>query len=64
MSAAMTTGKKADPVAWLSAHHYAQWLSYQPAGRFWFFQAISAAILVALAIVFALSTVWLIRRRG
>jgi hypothetical protein len=40
------------------------WLSYQPAGRFGYFQAIAAAILVALAIVFTLTTVWLIRRRG
>jgi hypothetical protein len=65
MSAAMTNaGKKADPATWLSAHHYVQWLSYQPAGRFWYFQGIAAAVLVALAIVFALTTVWLIRRRG
>jgi hypothetical protein len=66
MYTAMTrAGKKAaDPAAWLSAHHYAQWLSYQPAGRFWYFQAVTAAVLVALAIVFALTAVWLIRRRG
>jgi len=66
MYAAMTrAGKKAaDPAAWLSAHHYGYWLSYQPAGRFWYFQAVAAAVLVALAIVFALTTVWLIRRRG
>ena len=66
MYAAMTrAGKKAaDPAAWVSAHHYAQWVSYQPAGRFWYFQAIAAAALVALAVVFALTAVWLIRRRG
>ena len=66
MYAAMTrAGKKAaDPAAWLSAHHYVQWVSYQPAGRFWYFQATAAAVLVALAIVFALTTVWLVRRRG
>lgn len=65
MSAATTSaGKKADPAAWLTAHHYAQWLSYQPAGRFWNFQGIAAAALLALAIVFALTAVWLIRRRG
>jgi hypothetical protein len=65
MYAAMANaGKKADPGAWLSAHHYVQWLSYQPAGRFWYFQAIAAAVLVALAIVFALTTAWLVRRRG
>jgi hypothetical protein len=65
MYAAMANaGKKADPAAWLSAHHYVQWLSYQPAGRFWYFQGIAAAALVALAIGFALTAVWLIRRRG
>ena len=66
MYEAMTrAGKKAtDPAAWVSAHHYAQWVSYQPAGRFWYFQAIAAAALVVLAIVFALTTVWLVRRRG
>jgi hypothetical protein len=65
MNAAMAkSGKKAGGTAWLSAHHYVQWLSYQPAGRFWYFQVIAAAVLVALAIVSALTTVWLIRRRG
>jgi hypothetical protein len=65
MYAAMArAGKKADPAAWLSAHHYAQWLSYQPAGRFWSFQAVAAAVLVVLAAVFALTAVWLVRRRG
>jgi hypothetical protein len=65
MSAAMTKpGSKTDAAAWLSAHHYVYWLSYQPAGRFWSFQAIAAAVLVGLAIVSALTTVWLIRRRG
>jgi hypothetical protein len=66
MYAAMTrAGKKAaDPAAWLSAHHYAQWVSYQPASRFWYFQAIVAAALIALAAGFALAAVWLVRRRG
>jgi len=41
MYAAMArTGKKVDPAAWLSAHHYGYWLSYQPAGRFWYFAGV------------------------
>lgn len=65
MYAAMArTGKKVDPAAWLSAHHYGYWLSYQPAGRFWYFQALTGAVLIASAIVFTLVTIWLVRRRG
>jgi hypothetical protein len=65
MYAATTkAGNKNDPSAWLSLHHYAYWLSYQPAGRFWYFQATAAAVLITLAIVFALMTIWLVRRRG
>jgi hypothetical protein len=65
MNAAMVkSGKKTSETAWLSAHHYVQWLSYQPAGCFWYFQAVAGAVLVGLAVVFALMTVWLVRRRG
>jgi hypothetical protein len=65
MYAAMAKpGNKTDPAAWLSAHHYVYWLSYQPPGRFWYFQAIAGAVLITLAILFALMTVWLVRRRG
>jgi hypothetical protein len=63
MYAAMANGgSKAGETAWLSAHHYVYWLSYQPPGRFWYFQA--AAVLIAVAFMFALMTVWLVRRRG
>jgi hypothetical protein len=65
MYAAMTkAGNKTDSAAWLSAHHYAYWLSYQPADRFWYFQATTGATLITLAIAFTLMTIWLIRRRG
>ena len=63
-AAVVRSGRKTSETAWLSAHHYVQWVSYQPARRFWYFQAIAAAALAGLAIVFALTTVWLIRRRG
>ena len=49
---------------WMSLHHYTYWLSYQPADRFWYFQAITGAALAALATAFAVMTVWLVRSRG
>jgi hypothetical protein len=65
MYAAMTkAGNKTDSTTWLSAHHYAYWLTYQPADRFWYFQTTAGAILITLAIAFTLMTIWLIRRRG
>ena len=54
----------ADPSAWLVAHHYVQWQSYQPAGRFWTFQAVEAGALCLLALALAAVTVWLVRRRA
>jgi hypothetical protein len=35
---------------WLQAHGYTQVLTYQPAGRFWAFQGIEAAICLILAL--------------
>ena len=37
-------------------------LSFQPADRFWTFQAIEAGIFVALAAALLVTTVWLVRR--
>jgi hypothetical protein len=54
---------KVGPSRWLSVHHYIYWVSYQPASRFWIFQVIAAAILVALAALLVLATVRLVRRR-
>lgn len=48
---------------WLSARHYAYWLSYQPDSRFWAIQAMQGALLVILAAALAGLAVWLLRRR-
>jgi hypothetical protein len=51
------------PGASLTMHHYAYWISYQPASRFWLFQGAEATILLGLTVVFAAVTVRLARRR-
>jgi hypothetical protein len=48
--------------AWLSAHQYASWATYQPASRFWIFQSVEAALLLGLAVLFAIATVRRVRR--
>jgi hypothetical protein len=53
-----------DATAWLTAHHYVYWVSFQPPGRYWLFQGIEGAVLLGLALVLALATVALVRRRG
>jgi len=50
--------------AYLSAHHYAQWVSYQPASRYWHFQLIEGGWLLALSLILLAGTVWLVRRRA
>ncbi len=50
--------------AWLSQHHYTQWISYQPAARFWHFQLIEGGWLLALSLILIAATVWLVRRRA
>ena len=50
--------------AWLSQHHYTQWVSYQPAARFWHFQLIEGGWLLALSLILITATVWLVRRRA
>lgn len=47
----------------LAARHVAYWLSYQPASRYWLFQAAQAAILAALAAAAGLGAVRLAGRR-
>ncbi|HEY4849453.1 MAG TPA: ABC transporter permease subunit [Streptosporangiaceae bacterium] len=49
---------------WLSLHHYTQWMSYQPAARFWHFQLIEGGWLLALSLILMAATVWLVRRRA
>lgn len=48
----------------LGQHGYTLWTSYQPASRFWAFQGIEAAWLLALSVLLLTVTVWLVRRRA
>ena len=50
------------PGLWFQEHGYLRWLVYQPADRFWTFQAVEAAIFVALALVLVAVTFRLLRR--
>jgi ABC-type transport system involved in multi-copper enzyme maturation permease subunit len=43
---------------------YTQWISYQPASRFWPFQWIEGGWLLALSVALIAATVWLVRRRA
>jgi hypothetical protein len=53
-----------DPTTYLHDHGYQRWVTYQPAGRFWTFQLIEAAIFVGLAAVLLAATVWRVKRRA
>jgi hypothetical protein len=53
-----------DPTRWLSLHHDAFWMSYQPASRFWIFQGVEAVVLIGLAVLFSFATVRCIRGRA
>lgn len=48
----------------LTEHGYKQWISYQPATRFWSFQLIEAGWLMALSASLIAATVWLVRSRA
>jgi hypothetical protein len=48
----------------LTEHGYRQWVSYQPATRFWSFQLIEAGWLLALSSSLVAATVWLVRNRA
>ena len=50
--------------SWLQSQHLTQWWSYQPASRFWPFQLIEGAWLLAVSAVLVGATVWLVRRRA
>ncbi len=50
--------------AYLSAHHYAQWASYQPVGRYWHFQLIEGGWLLALSLILLAGAVWLVRAKA
>jgi hypothetical protein len=50
--------------AWLTQHHYSQWVSYQPNNWFWHYQTIEAAGYTVLAILLAVAAVLILRRRA
>jgi hypothetical protein len=50
--------------AWMTQHHFTQWWSYQPQGRFWPFQLIEGGWLLALSIILIAVTVWLVRHHA
>ena len=50
--------------AYLTTHNDSQWVSYQPNGWFWHFQTIEASGYAVLAILLAVATVLIVRRRA
>lgn len=55
-------GGSATTARWLSLHHYAYWVAYQPAARYWIFQGIEGAGVCALAVLFGFATIRYVRR--
>ena len=49
--------------AYLAHHHYSQWVSYRPNNWFWHFQILEASGYAVFAVLLAVATVLLIRRR-
>jgi hypothetical protein len=43
---------------------YTQWVTYEPATRYWPFQFIEAGWLLALSVLLIAATIWLVRRRA
>ncbi|MGH3267346.1 MAG: ABC transporter permease [Trebonia sp.] len=62
-AACQTHGQGQRMLSCLSEHGYAQYLTYQPAGRYWPFQFIEAGIFVALAALLVAVTFAVINRR-
>lgn len=48
---------------YLATHGMRHYTEYHPAGSFWTFQAIEAAVFLCLAALLLAATVWLVRRR-
>jgi hypothetical protein len=48
----------------LSQHGYTTWTRYQPVSRFWPFQGIEGAWLLALSALLTAATLWVVRRRA
>jgi hypothetical protein len=44
-------------------HHIQQWVAYQPASRYWTFQAIETALYAAISLALLVLTGWWVRRR-
>ena len=51
-----------DPVQYLIQHGYTQVTTYQPSSRFWTFQWIEGAWLLALSLLVLGTTIWRVRR--
>jgi hypothetical protein len=45
-------------------HGYSQWMTYQPAARYWHFQLIEGGWLLVLSLLLIAATIWLVRRRA
>lgn len=58
LGSVLTTGSVASQRAWLAAHHYTYWISYQPHTRLLIFQAAWAGALLAVAIVAFWLAIW------
>jgi hypothetical protein len=50
--------------AYMDQQHYSQWVSYRPNGWFWHFQTVEASGYALLAILLAVATVLVLRRRA
>lgn len=61
---AAQAGHKLDLTSYLAQKGYTHTVTYQPAGRFWDFQAIEAGGLVVVSIILFIAAVWLVRRRA
>jgi hypothetical protein len=48
---------------WLALHHYAYWISYQPAGHFWIIQATLGLVILALTALCGLGSIRVIKGR-
>jgi hypothetical protein len=56
-------GPSSNDATFLRENGVIRFMAYQPADRFWTFQAIEAGIFTGLAALFALLTLWRVRRR-
>jgi hypothetical protein len=54
----LTTGSAASQRAWLAAHHYTYWITYQPHSRLLILQAVWAGTLLAVTITALVLTIW------